>query len=497
MKYDYSVIGAGVSGMWAAILLAQKGYRTALIEKAQSTGPTIRGFTRGDIFFDTGFHYAGALGPGEPLDRLFQMVGISGKIETLAFDRNGFDLLRCMDPSFEFPFPCGVENLRTRLIDAFPGEDEAVGRTLQILWNEYQKLPTIHLDRDFASAAPPFGFHEESLAGVLDRITAHPLLRLVFSMHCLLHGVLPREIPITNHAAVTWPYYESAHGISGGGRRLAEAFDGRLQETGVDVYCGRGAEKILVSDGGRITGVHLEDGSTIESAGCIATVHPASLLQMAPERAFRPAYRQALAGLEDTSSALILYGTCREPVERLRRSNLFVFPTADAIFGAQDGIIETSPVYITGARTTDRSGRGSGAFTAICPTPNLKHPHWSQYATLHSSGDSRPLKKKITERLRAHVEALIPELRHNIEFAECATPFSLMKRTHNPTGSLYGVKHKVDQVNPMPLTKVQNLYLAGQAVTGPGILGAATSALVACGYVVGHEEMRKELKQWV
>ena len=496
MKYDYSVIGAGVSGMSAAIILAQRGYRTALIESAATTGPTIRGFTRRGVFFDTGFHYTGALGRGELLDRLFRYIGISGKIVRVPFDSDGFDLFRCLNPSFEFSVPYGLENLRARLIDAFPREGNAIAEYLQFILNAYQGLPFFNLDREMTSSLLPFRLHEESLAEVLDRLTANALLRSVLSMHCLLHGVLPEEVPITNHACVVGPYYESAHGISGGGRRLAEAFDERLQETGVDVYCGSRTQKILVSDAGQVTGIRLEDGSTIECWGCIATAHPASLLEMVPDRALRPAYRETLGRLEDTSSAVILFGLCREPLEIIRHSNLFAFPTTQTTLGAREGIIEGSPLYITGTRTTGTQNSGAGAFTAICPAPNLKDAFWSQYPTHDSASGYDRFKEEITRRLRAYIEEVIPEFRHNILFAECATPYTLMKWTNNPTGSLYGVKHKIGHLNPMPLTKIENLYLAGQAVTGPGILGAMVSAFLACGYVLGHERLRKELREW-
>ncbi|MCJ7663738.1 MAG: NAD(P)-binding protein, partial [Desulfobacterales bacterium] len=173
MKYDYAVIGAGVSGMSAAIILSQKGYRTALIEKSGTTGPTIRGFTRHGVFFDTGFHYTGAFGNGEPLDRLFRYIGISGKILRIPFDRNGVDLFRCLEPSFEFSHPCGLKNIRERLNDAFPQECKAVTAYLQLIWKVYQRLPYINLDLEMTSFALPFGSHEESLGEVLDRLTAN------------------------------------------------------------------------------------------------------------------------------------------------------------------------------------------------------------------------------------------------------------------------------------------------------------------------------------
>ena len=72
MKYDFTVIGSGVSGMASAIILAKSGYRVCLIEKSRKLAPMIRGFKRKGLYFDTGFHYTGSLGDGEILDMYFK-----------------------------------------------------------------------------------------------------------------------------------------------------------------------------------------------------------------------------------------------------------------------------------------------------------------------------------------------------------------------------------------------------------------------------------------
>ena len=52
----------------------------------------------------------------------------------------------------------------------------------------------------------------------------------------------------------------------------------------------------------------------------------------------------------------------------------------------------------------------------------------------------------------------------------------------------------VGQYNPHPVTRLAGLYLAGQAVVSPGILGAILSGLVACGSILGHDRLRKEIR---
>jgi all-trans-retinol 13,14-reductase len=45
------------------------------------------------------------------------------------------------------------------------------------------------------------------------------------------------------------------------------------------------------------------------------------------------------------------------------------------------------------------------------------------------------------------------------------------------------------------VTRLGNLYLAGQSIVAPGVLGAMISGFVACGSFLGHDRLRSELKK--
>jgi all-trans-retinol 13,14-reductase len=49
----------------------------------------------------------------------------------------------------------------------------------------------------------------------------------------------------------------------------------------------------------------------------------------------------------------------------------------------------------------------------------------------------------------------------------------------------------------MPMTKIKGLFLAGQSILLPGILGTMVSAFVTCGCMVGIDLIRKELRQCI
>jgi all-trans-retinol 13,14-reductase len=494
MKYDCLIVGGGLSGMTTAIIMAQKGYHTALVEKSRQTAPTIRGFKRQGLFFDTGFHYTGGLDEGEPLDIFFRYLGLSAKIKRYPFDQEGFDIFRCLEPGFEIPFPCGYGRIQERLSERFPKERKAIEGYLQAVKHTFRSQPYFDLDQDMN--APEWSMmNRPSLREVLDRTTADEMLKSILSMHCLLHGVPPEEGSFTNHAVVAGSYYESANGILGGGLSLAEAFDERLKELGVDVYCGREVKEILLSADQGVSGIRLGEDEILQGQYCISTIHPRHLLTIVPGSGFRPIYRNRLERLEDTFSAIIVYAKSSLPLQSLARANLFLFPTPRTFGSECNGPVEGNPLFITRARQDEGTTPQEGC-VIICPVPHTGSDHWKALFPIDDPLAYQSYRSEMSRRIIEHLTTSCPEFQGRITEVDCATPRTLKHFTNSPVGSLYGVKHKIEQVNPLPVTKIKGLFLAGQSITAPGLLGAVYSGFLACGNIVGHRKFRGELKAW-
>ncbi|WP_224984090.1 phytoene desaturase family protein [Geomonas agri] len=491
MSYDYAVIGAGVSGITCALTLARSGYQVALIEQAPHIAPLLRGFSRHGVHFDTGFHYTGGLAPGEPLELFLRYLGVADRIETFSFDEQGFDLIRCQDPAFEFNFPIGVENLRERLAATFPAEREAIDSYLDQVDAAGRAMPYLNLDAELSQESLLQRVIGPSLREVLDRLTGNELLKSLLSVHTLLYGVSSREVPFALHAAIAGSYYQSVHGIRGGGLSLARAFDSRLAELGVTVLCSRQAAGIEISPGGAVSGVRLADGELIPCAAAIATVHPQLLLDLVPEGAFRPVYRKRLASLEETVSAVLCFATCDAPIPGLSGSNRFYIPDTRAMDELGGRAVGDGALYLSAAyRDGDPAPAG---FIGICPALYSEAAAWQSRRGERPSG-YQEYKEQALERLTAQITSAYPELSGHIASIEASTPLTVRDYCATPLGGLYGVKHMVGQYNPQPATRVPGLFLSGQAVASPGVMGAMLSGLVTCGTLLGHDRIRKELK---
>ncbi len=214
-----------------------------------------------------------------------------------------------------------------------------------------------------------------------------------------------------------------------------------------------------------------------------------------PDSVFRPVYVNRLQELEETASACILYAVCSGPIEELAGSNLFIFPEPDFSFLHKNIDVEKWPMYITAAGERSDGEKTKHGFIAICPMSKEQTKPLVDSVSQERSVHYKLLKEEMTEKMLRSIKASCPEIAEKIIDVTCATPLTLRDYTNSPFGSLYGVKHKIGQYNPMPATRLKGLFLAGQAVTAPGIMGAMMSGFLACGTILGHEKLQKELKQ--
>jgi len=496
MKYDHLVIGAGVSGISTALLLARFGYRVALLEQAPRPAPLIDGFVRNEVYFEGGFHYAGGLECGGVLDRNLRLLGVADDLQTVAFDPQAYDTVIQPDSGLKFSFPQGYAALNRALQKHFPEQRRAVTGYLERLQLATEKLPYYNA-RSAVSPLDLASLHEYSLQDVLDDAQITGNLRTLLQVHCLLYGARPAEVPFAIHAGVVDGYYRSASTFKGGGRALVKALVAALTRCGVDLFCRHRVTGIDLTSAGGVAGVSCANGECFEAASCIATLHPQAMLQLVPDRIFRPVYRRRLNGLAETAGADIIFlrcerqrgstpgGRCERQWENLLAGhNFFFLPSAAEDLLDLELPFEERLLYLNFA--------GSGGFpeshdcgiTAILPAPPGNEAD--------SSTDRRQYEEKkaeIGELVRERIAGLLPEL-VGLQVECVATTKTLQRINLSPKGSLYGVKHMVGQFNPAPKTRLANFYLAGQAVAAPGVLGAITSALLAVGEIVGHEKVR-------
>lgn len=486
--YDSIIIGAGLSGLTCALLLARSGRKVLVVEQHSSPAPVVSGFQRGGIYFDSGFHYAGGLGEGGPLQPLLRHLGMEGKLQTFPYMAEGFDCLRLSSSDEEFALPVGFRNIKNYLAEKFPQAAVEIELYLDEIATTWRNFPYLDLDTDLAD----FGMesvHGCSLQERLAIFSPWPQLQSLLSMHSLLYGVSPEQTPFSLNAQVAGSYYHSVHGLVGGGRQLIQVLLTLLKEAGGDLQCRAEVAQIFAEES-VVAGVRLQSGEEFTAAEVIATVNPTQLPDLLPTVGMRPAYLKRLKRLHQTPSAYIVFARSEQPLEFLRGQNMFVQPHAGVFTAGIDQPLEERSFYLAGAdQGSDRAIKG---LIGIVPAP------YSEVGSLNISGKERTAeyqgwKKDLGARLLQMFSHNCPQL-PQLELLDLATPLTLRDYSHAPQGAIYGVGRNLGQYNPHPVTKLPGLFLSGQAVAGPGLLGALVSGYLTCGSILGHELLRGELR---
>lgn len=469
MKYDCVIIGAGVSGLSAAVILAQNGRKVAVVEKNSSIAPLLRRFKRGDLWCDVGFHYSGGLRPSGILSVLFRYMGLD-RIEPVPMDRHGFDIVS-IEGEEDFCMPCGLENVRDALSTRFPVSRDAVSKYIERVDAVDKKTSFVNGKSDLGEF-PAELYDNQTLREFLVKAGAEEgLARLLGCFGYFLYGSCDAEVPICFHSLVAGSFYYSADTLKRGGDAIVDAFERRLEQEGVNIYCGRSVTGLKVDEYNRLLGVMLEQGDLLETSSSICTFHPQSLTDILPAGSVRPVYLKRLRELENTFSAFAVYLDAEKIPEKITRTNYYRLTLNKGLPEPVEGL-----AIMSCNQKAEISGRKGLCILKKCHNDSLvKYFNSSR----DFEKDYSELKARETEDVLKSTFQCFPELKSNSKVVASASPATYNRYTGTKDGSIYGVKHTISQRDLNSKTSIKGLYLAGQSIKMPGVLGAIVSSLMA------------------
>lgn len=508
------VIGSGAGGLASAVLLARRGWAVTVLEQHTRAGGFLHRFFRGGVGYDTGFHYIGSADKGQLVWRILGHLGVRDRLTIRSLDPDGFDRIRF--PGLEFRVPVGVDRFAERLVNAFPHESVGIARYIALHKQAAAAYGWYNLQLDLP-VDEVLRVESMSLRSVLDDCFQDERIRGIIAGQSALYGVPPRDAPFGVHAIVTDHFMQSAMTIAGGGDQLALELVRELRSLGGTIQFRTRAERIEVQ-GGVAVAVHAQGpGSSLaggspgkstrhEADLIIANAHPKHVLDLLPDEATRPAYRERVRDALPGRAHIGIYMRVRGDLSALANSNLYRFTSfaEDAIetpaspdsvpfwFLTAPGMREAGPRQDAGGHVVLALIQGdwkqATATSGDVGTPgDPARYHTPEYAEWKDALLARAL-----EAFRADS----PDW--EILSAEASTPITTWRYTGSPEGATYGHYHSVAQMGrcrlPMKV-RVKNLLQVGHAVGFPGICGAMMTAYAAVGEIVGAEQLVTELKE--
>ncbi len=470
------IIGSGIGGLSTAILLAQLGFRPVVIEKNRTPGGLMRSYTREGMECAVGVHYLGALDKGQVLRRLFDFMGVSPDIPTERMGADGV-IDRYLFDDFTFDLPEGLDAYEDKLRKTFPDEGTQITRIMETLRDADQKIRTLDFmfsaksDFSMIEASRPFG-------EMLSEMGCSPGLRAVLGVPCCWIGVPLASCPAFYHNMVLATYLSSSWRLRCSGSEMAGAFADRLRSLGGQILAGDGVGEILVNSR-VVRGVRLKSGAILEAPTVIAAIHPKVVLSMLPDDAVKPSYRKRISNLEDTEGMFSAQVSVDAASHTEIPWNIFKIQIHE------DGAITDMKYYQFRKSEQPRKS----LFTILTSGTPERWEKWGN--TLTGRRGEAYLREKETRawQLIREAEDIFGPLQ-GPRLIDTYTPLTLRDWIGSPGGSAYGVLRSSRQLLSAALlnrTAVKGLFLAGQSVMAPGILGTLLGSLSTIRLIIGPE----------
>ncbi|MBR4801846.1 MAG: NAD(P)/FAD-dependent oxidoreductase [Bacteroidales bacterium] len=499
MKFDAVIIGSGLGGLECAYILAKNGKKVCVVEKNAAPGGCLQSFRRGTDEFDTGFHYVGALGKGQILERLFSYFNLM-KLPWHQLDTDGFDQVVFQDKSYLL---CnGYENFADSLSSRFPESQAEICKYSAFLKEVGSKITDpLFSNGGWDSTNSLFSL---SAWEYLRSTLKNSLVRDIASGTSLKLELCRQTLPLYTFAQINSSFIQSAWRLKGRGSLIAESLSDSIRKMGGTIMLS--TEAIVLSDensrvsrlkvrstkGGLFKAPSESDCQTIEADCFISDLSPQLTLQLLKDSpAVRPVFRRRISRLEQTYGFFTVNIKLKpEKVKYLNRNVYYYSPDLSSVWDIPEKLSDGRTRGILISQQVPEQGPFATQMDILAPMGYKEVEQWENTFPLHRGEKYREFKARKAEECLQMAEEVFPHLRESVDTFYTSTPLTYRDYTGAVQGTAYGIRKDCNNLIMTllaPKTPLGNLYFTGQNLNLHGVLGVSLTSLITCSEILGKE----------
>lgn len=450
------IVGGGLGGLTSGALLAKNGYKVTLLEQHNIVGGCATTFKRkGGFTCEVGLHEMDGVYANPSIKNIFEKLGVYENIEFIKPN----EFFQINSHFGKFVMPDGVENVKNTLKQKFPNEVEAIDKYFKIIFEIsecFEKLSNLkwyhYLFFPFLFT-PILKYKNKSVTEVLNSLTKNEELKLILNANTQYYDDSPDTLSFLLHCVAQSSYYEDGgYFIKGGSYKLSEHLADVIKQNGGEVITKASVIKALKNE---VTYLQKNQNTTLKADIIISNIAPQDTYKL-----FDIPYKEKMQIAESITTISFGFSkNLKEVYGKGAYSNFIITDDKPFVF------VDYSQID-AGLVDDEKS------FGEICLLDEL-----SKWENLNNE-DYKKQKEILLENYLNKLEVYYPNIKEIVEFAEVATPKTMIRYTKTPNGTAYGYKPTPKQFFKVPQIKsdkIDNLYFVGQFVIGGGFSPAIMS----------------------
>ncbi|MTI88346.1 MAG: phytoene desaturase [Balneolaceae bacterium] len=485
------VIGAGIGGLSAACIMANKGHQVQLIEQNKQPGGKMNLMSEKGYRFDTG---PSLLTMPFILKQLFQQCGEEVEEHLKLIEP---------DPLCKYFYPDGTvfnsyinrEQALKEINRIAPEDAEAYIKFLDYAESLYNKTADafifnpLYSLKDFGNLNLWDFFGIDAFATVsnkVDQYFSSSYLRKFFKRFTTYNGSSPYLAPATLNVIPHVEINQGGYYVKGGLYKITECLHELAKRSGVEFKFNSKVDKIRI-DNDEVEGV-IVNGTPLDADLVIANSDFSETVRhmLPPDSISRKQHRKAEAAEPSSSGFVLLLGVDTR-YQQLNHHNIFFSGNYEEEFRQifQEKVMPDDPtIYVANTSHTDKGHAPQGhsnLFILVNAPYLIEHHHWDQQK--HQYGD------KVIEELEKRG---LDDLSNHIIFRDSISPKDFYHKYRSNKGSIYGTSSNSTFsafVRPRNKSReIKGLYFVGGSThPGGGIPLVIQSAFNAASLIERYE----------
>ena len=494
-RYDYIIIGSGISGLCCATFLSKMGKKVLVLEKHYTIGGLTHTFKRKGYEWDVGLHYVGDVHQhNHPFRAIFDYITES----ELKWTFMGDEYDRLIFPDQIYSPKAGIENYVREMILHFPSEANAIRKYVKLIENVSDSVMRFYLAKNFSKVfrgalnnymCDPFlKFSNISTYDALKTITSNEKLIAVLTAQYGDYGLPPKKSSFAVHGMVAFHYIKGGNYPIGGSSEIAKKIVNVINKNDGKVIFNANVIKVIVRNN-VATGVELDSGemifadNIISSAGMQNTYNELLSMKDVGEHFYKK-----VKTLRYSTSALGLNIGLKESANNLNtpKSNLWIYPSYDHDKNINEyftDIEKDLPItYVSFPSSKDPTFndrfKDRSTISMLGAAPYIWFEKWEETKWRRRGSEYEDFKERFAQRYLDVLCENVPEVKGKIDYYEVSTPLSNKRFSYYQKGEIYGLEFSPDRFQGKWVgvhTPIKNLYLTGQDSFALGIAGALVS----------------------